>query len=315
MLVLLGLTAGCVSEPRPEDVILDSPAVSIYLERAGADNFQATHPVTLSPALMGRVLKGVLVAGRKTTLQTIFAEGDPVERAFSDEEIAVLAPLLVKALARAKPAQQVHFKIAQPPRGPRALFSMSDTGGAAVGSSEPVTYGPKLEYTSGTLYVFRPSLHLTLTEFRKNPTRPDSINGPNRRYPNAGGLDRIEILFSPEAALQPESRQEPSLLGEPHLTPIILDYERLAGLPEPKFQPAPPPTAGTPAKPATAPGEARPGEKEAVTSTELQRLKESLTKQEQELKALKEEIRSLRGGQEGQPAQPAKPKGQKQPAP
>lgn len=310
------VAAACASGPRPEDVIFRSPFASVYLERASADNFQATHPVTLGPEVVERLLKGVLVIRRKTAMDTMFSNKESLQRVFSDEEVAFLAPLLAGGLARAKPWQQVRFTLVQPPAGPNHLLSMSETGGAGVGSSEPATYGPQYETSSGVLFVFRPSLHLILTQYRQRPTRPDSINMPNRRLPDAGGLDRIELLFAPKSALLPESYQDPGWFGEDHLTPIVVDYERLAKLPEPK--PQPPPATGTPAPPAATPPPATaqppPGEGTAGQA-DVQALKESLSRQEQELKALKEQIESLKGEHGDPKAQPKKPKSQKKPSP
>ncbi|WP_447972581.1 hypothetical protein [Nitrospira sp. Kam-Ns4a] len=320
ILLLPALLPGCATSPRTEAVIFESPRVSVYLEHP-SDAFEATHPITLSPALLERVLKGVLVTGRKTALETIFTDTDQFERVFSDEEARLLAPLLTKALAQAKPTQRVRFTVTQPPRGPRRLFSMSETGGAAVGSSDPPPYEPPLETSAATLYVFRPSLYLTLTEYRQKPSRPDSINMPNRRLPDADGLDRIDILFTPKAALQPESFQEPGVLGEPHLTPIILDYERLASLPEPKPkpasqpQPAPPAAAGASDQAAPTSSEGPPARSEAGAPGDLHSLKESLAKQEQELKALREELESLRSQQEERNAAGKHPKPQRKATP
>ena len=69
--------------------------------------------------------------------------------------------------------------------------------GAALGSSEPpLTLAPK-ETTSGSLFAYGRSLHMSLTQYRQRPRRPDAIGGANRNYPDPTGLDRRELVFLP----------------------------------------------------------------------------------------------------------------------
>ncbi|MBM4124718.1 MAG: hypothetical protein FJ246_07170 [Nitrospira sp.] len=284
------LTAGCATAPAPEAVIHQSQKGAVYLEPMSNRYLQAAHPVSLPTETISRVLRGVLVQGEQSAAESLFETQNKPRRAFSNEEIAFLAPLIVTALSKASPTQQIRFRLAHPPRTQAKLFSMSESGGAAVGSSEPPTYGLQMETSTGTLYVYGLSLYFTLTEYHQKPGHPDSINMPNRRLPDTAELDRMEILFSPKSALRPESYQKPGLLGESHLTPIIIDYELLAKLPEPKA-PAPQP----PSQPAQ-PGESPQPPASAIQSQPpLAPTPSASGKQvESELEALKEELKAIK---------------------
>lgn len=312
--------AGCASSPKPESIIHESPKGAVYLDPMSNRYLQAAHPVSLPADTISRVLRGVLVQGEQSAVESIFETREKARRAFSNDEVTFLTPLLVTALSRAPPSQQVRFRLVHPPRGQSKLFSMSESGGAAVGSSEPPSYGPQFETSTGTLYVYGLSLYLTVIEYRQKPGRPDSINMPNRRLPDSTELDRIEILFTPKEALRPESYQRPGLFGESRLTPIIVDYELLAKLPSPKApasQPASQPTqpsdsdsvktpaAVTPSLPPPAPS--GPGKQ---VETELEALKE-------ELKTIKKQLAEQEADRQKKPAKkktkPAPPSPSSQP--
>src|SRR6058998_1351618 len=161
------LAWGCAS-PRPDMIIQESQKGSVYLERASDRSFQAAHPIKLDPSLIARVLRGVRLQERKGTIQTLFASQTKMIRAFSDEDVEFLAPLLATAFSQAASDQQVGFRLTYPATG----RSISGRVGAGVGSSDPPlnSLGPEITY--GTLYSYGRSLYLTLIEFRHAPDRP-----------------------------------------------------------------------------------------------------------------------------------------------
>jgi hypothetical protein len=107
-----------------------------------------------------RGVLGILVAGKPEAV-----------RAFRDEDVEYLAPLLVEGLTRAASDQQVGFRVVQ-------------TGAPA-------------ESTKGLLYVYGRSLYLTL---------PWLIVESQVR---AGGPARSStILFIPESAIRPDSYRD-----------------------------------------------------------------------------------------------------------
>jgi hypothetical protein len=317
--ILVAVGMGCASTPKPDVVLLESPRAAVYLEPISNRYLEAAHPISLPPETVARVLRGVLVQGRETSLDTLFSSEEKFVRVFSDEDVTLLTPLLVKALSQAKPAQQIRFRLTYPPTGPARLFTMSETGGAAVGSSDMPTYGLKLDSTSATLYVYGLSLYLTVTEYRQKPSRPDDINMPNRRMPDTASVDRVEFLFAPKAALRPESYQESSFFGNPHLTPIVIDYQLLAKLPAPKTPAAQPNSQPTP-RPAQPPESERTKAPAALAPSQPPPAPGSSGKQvEAELEALKEELKTIRKQLAEQEAerqkQPAKKKTKPAPVP
>lgn len=316
------LVASCASSPRPEMIIHESQKGSVYLERASDRSFQATHPIKLEPSLIARVLRGVQLQERKGTMQTLFASQPKVVRAFSDEDVEFLAPLMATACSQAASDQQVGFRLTYPATG----RSLSGGVGAGVGSSDPPLNSLGPETTSGTVYVYGLSLYLTLTQFRHVPERADTINMANRRLPDPTGLDRYQVLFVPEMARRSDTYNQSWLLGEPTLTTLIIDYELLAKLPSIQLEPGmvpstaspeakPRPTEATQPSPSAQRGLVMPAEGEAAPSEELQSMKELVIKKDMELEALKEELRSLRRQLSEREAEPQKPKGKKKPVP
>ncbi len=313
------LTAGCASSPKPEVVIHESQKGAVYLEPMDNRYLQAAHPISLPADTISRVLRGLLVQGQQNAVESLFETEEKARRAFSTEEVAFLTPLVVTALSQATSSQQIRFRVIHQPRGQGRLFSMSESGGAAVGSSEPPSYGPQFETSTGTLYAYGLSLYLTLLEYHQKPSRPDSINMPNRRLPESSELDRIEILFAPKDALRPESYQKPGLFGESRLTPIIIDYELLAKLPSPKSP------ASRPAQPGNgdgvkdkAPATAAPNQplgQPPASSSDLQAVKEQMNKKDMELEAVKEELRAIKKQLAEQEAERQKPKKKKPTSP
>jgi hypothetical protein len=262
------ITAGCAASPRPELTIHDSPRGTIYLERIPDTSFQATHPITLSSAVIARALRGIHVRDDKNALQALFASPQAVARAFSDDDADFLAPLLASAFARATPDQRVSFRIVQ-----TGTPSYSQKEGAALGSSEPpLTLAPQ-ETTSGSLYAHGRSLHMSLARYRQRPRKPDTIGGPNRHYPDRTGLDRRELVFLPKEAQRPDDYR----VGETDSPTLVIDYELLARLPE--QQAAPAQSQPETAQPASAPAPATAQEVEALKK-ELQEIKRQLNEQQ-----------------------------------
>lgn len=307
------LTAGCAFSPRQEAIIHESPKGSVTLERAADRSFQAAHPIPLSPTLMARVLRGVRVDDPRGTIQTLFSGSAKTVRAFSDEEIDFLTPLLVEALSKASPAQQVRFRVIHPAN----TYAYSGGGGAGVGTSKPLTPTQGFATTEGTLYAYGLSLYLTLTQYRYVPERPDTINMPNRRLPDTTGLGQREVSFLPEVARRPDAPRQSGLFGEPHATTLVIDYELLAKLPESQLGPKPVaasrPEAPVPAE--TSAGRPSTSEREATTPDELRALKELIIKKDMELEALKEEMRALKRRLADRESDPPKPKSKKKPLP
>jgi hypothetical protein len=241
------LLLGCSTGPELDLTLHDSDRGTITLERFADRSFQAAHPITLAPETVARVLRGILVRNEHGLVQNLMAGKSETRRAFSDDEVAYLAPLLVDGLSRAAADQQVGFTIPQT-GGP----TYSGRAGAGLGSSEPpLRLAPK-EMTSGSLYAYGQSLYVTFAQYRYRPERADTINMANRRLPEETGLANWKILFTPETAKRPASYNDPRSAE----STLIIDYALLAALPAAPGSP-PPPVTPT-GRPALAPGETTP---------------------------------------------------------
>ncbi len=279
-IVVLCLSTGGCAWLRGGDTIDESYRGSVFLERVpergstamyrpAIKSIEATHPISLNPAVVARLLRGVQVQTKAGASPTSPASRPKAVRLFSDEEIEFLAPLLSTALARATPDQRVGFSVVRP---------------AAQGAGA----------TEGTLYADRPLLHLTLTRVRQGSDEPAGID-----------LDRRVLSFVPDAARRPDGHADSSgLFGGRERATLAVDYDMLMKLPgaEPAAGPAPAsPRANTdetpePARPASVPsaGPAKPAAEDARVLDELRALKEHVVKKDMENEALKDDLRALR---------------------
>jgi hypothetical protein len=214
--------SGCATGPDVDEMIKDSPRGSVYLERIADRSFQAAHPIKLDVLTIARILSGVHVRNDQSTLQTFFSGKPDALRAFSDEEVTFLTPLIAEGLRRAAPDQQVGFRIAQ-----IGLPGHAHNTGGGVGSSEPpLTLHPR-ESTTGVIHAYGRSLYLTLTEYRLRAEPANTINMANRRLPDDTGLINHTVLFVPEAAKRPDSYLDARSTDKT----LVIDYELLATLP------------------------------------------------------------------------------------
>ena len=104
---------GLLHGPDIDDTIHESPQGLVYLTRISDRSFQAAHPIKIDPTTIGRVLSGVLVREDQSAVQNFFTGAPDARRAFSEGEVAYLAPLISEGLRRAASDQQVGFRIAQ----------------------------------------------------------------------------------------------------------------------------------------------------------------------------------------------------------
>jgi len=168
--LLIGLTltlSACATGPEVDLRIHESDRGAVYVERIPDRSFRAAHPVTLSTDTMARVLRGVVVQENRGLLGNMIIGRPEAVRAFRDEDIQFLAPLLAEGLTRAASDQQVGFRVVQP--------GMS-------------------ELTKGSLYVYGQSLYLTVPWLI-----PLSGNGAGAR-----ALPPT-VLFIPESAKRPDT--------------------------------------------------------------------------------------------------------------
>lgn len=279
LLVGLALTNACAHGPEVDAVVHEAPKGSVYLERITDRSFKAAHPVTIDEGVIARALSGVVVTERKTALQTAFSKQSPTTRAFSEDDIRFLTPFLATALRQAATDQQVGFKVVNYPSG----LSYSSKSGAGVGSSDPLLSNASLlETTSGHLLAQDRWLILTVSEYKKRPEQPDTINMANRRLPDPSGQGDKELVFEPKEALKPNGKA--GLFGSSQDTVFAIDYRQLAQLPTDVAPPVP--ASGN-----------RPSELSAqpdAKEQDIKQIKEEMKKKDVEIDNLKKEMEDIR---------------------
>jgi hypothetical protein len=197
--IALALSA-CATGPDRDLTIHESERGGVYVERISDRSFQAAHPITVSADTMARVLRGVVVQDNGAFFKNLVSGKPEAVRAFKEEDVEYLAPLLVEGLTRAASDQQVGFQVIQtgtPAEPTDALYDRRDS-------------------RKGSLYAYGRSLYLTL---------PWLIVESQVR---AGGAVRSRtILFIPESAIRPDSYRNA------HSTDatLVIDYDLLASMP------------------------------------------------------------------------------------
>lgn len=269
------LMSGCAHPPEVDTIVHEAPRGSVYLERNPDRGFNAAHPITIDEGVIVRTLSGVRVSERKTVLQTAFSKQAATTRAFSEEDIRFLAPLLTAALRQAAPDQQVGFQVRRyPPE-----LSYSSKSGAGVGSSDPLlTNATLLETTSGHLLAKDQWLYLTVSEFRKRAEQSDTINMANRRLPDSTGQADKELVFEPKEALKPNGKA--GLFSSAPDTVFVIDYRQLGQLP----------AVAEPPMPASG---KRPSEADAKEQ-DIKQIREDMKKKDVEIENLKKEMEDIR---------------------
>lgn len=301
-LVVLCLTGCNIFQPA-RTALYDGPRGTVMLEEVaerGAtaafrspQGLDASHPIILEPAVLAGALQGMQIR-KASSLGSLLDTAGPPEPIFSPEEAGFLAPILSTALTKATPSQYVIFHLRQTPLGLRT----SEISGAAAGSSTPLPNLAQTEQTSGTLYVYGRSLHLTLTEYRHVPERPDAIQMANRRLADPTGLSGRTVSFVPESALRPDLYRRTVLPFSEDLPTLVIDYQRLPRMAEsfPAASPPPPQPIAAPVAPhGLAAQEEGTGTSHApATAGEIRTLKELVIKKDLELERLREELQQLK---------------------
>jgi hypothetical protein len=189
---------------------------------------------------------------------------------FSEDDIALLAPHLTSALARATPNQRVGFRLSYTPDIPPSARKA----------------GQNSETTAGHLFADGLSLHLTLTQYRYMPGRTAPNHGVDkgpREYPDPDGLGYRAVTFLPETAVRPESENQSGffsglLADDPGDRTVVIDYQLLAKL-----------LAAPPVAPPSPPVAAPVGQSLQPASM----MSEQARKEDAELQAFKEELKAL----------------------
>jgi hypothetical protein len=237
------LISGCASGAK----LAQNPDNSVYLEEVSDWSFEASHPAVIDQETITKIVKGLYANDSITGSSRMSAGGSKPMRVFSDEDVEFLSPLLTQGLAKAKPEQLVGFHISS----------------SAGSGSEP---------TTGSLYVLKESIYLTL----RKGTEP--------------------IGFMPESAARTEPAPAYASNGEPGAMTMIIDYHAMAKAPMPASLPMAKATSVLPnAQPraqavsdSTVQG-AGDAELTAQRLSEIKTVRDALTKKETEISMLRKE--------------------------
>jgi len=247
-ILLTGITlalSACASGSEVDLTIHESERGAVYVERFPDLSFQAAHPITLSADTMARVLRGVVVQDNGAFFKNLVSGKPEAVRAFKEEDVEYLAPLLVEGLTRAASDQQVGFQVIQtgtPAEPTDALYDRRDS-------------------RKGSLYAYGRSLYLTL---------PWLIVESQVR---AGGAVRSRtILFIPESAIRPDSYRDTRSTD----ATLVIDYDLLATMPAAPDMRS---TAAQPATPAKGESTQRDTDLDALRK-EMEDIKKKLAEQE-----------------------------------
>jgi hypothetical protein len=270
-LLLVGAFTSCALVSPPGRVLYQQGRTVVQLETdptVGGTSGQGwnTHPIVIKPQQMATLLRGVRIRSEQGFVGALLGLAVPAEAVFTDEEVALLAPVMADGLAQAGPAERVGFTLrsAQPGRRNAPL--------------------------SGYMSVRDPYLKFGLNE---HPT----IGWEDPEDPSAPKL--FELEFVREGFLRPASEEERK--GTYKRRPLLqIDYRRyLAALTEPgsptakQAAPAGSSPAEAPASSASsaeAPRAGPPAGSQAVKSLELkvQALTEELARLREELAETKQ---------------------------
>ena len=178
LIVGLSLLTGCASTPlSPPKTIYESGLSTIRLEQ-DPDSFSNSHPATLTATEVGTLLRGVRAWKRRNFIHRLFAGEPDRSRAFRNEEVAVLAAPLSKALAQAAPTEHVYFH----------LSHATDQGDE--------------ESTTGWISIRGPILHLTISGVHDRHSPGPDISKYDRQLPNIPEASVLhDLTYEPDEFL------------------------------------------------------------------------------------------------------------------
>lgn len=210
------LLLGCAGSSGIQTMIHKSPDSVVYLEWVPEESFRASHPATLSPKIIQRSLRGVLIQAPPGLLDDMLGKEEPKpSHMFSHFDVELLVPHIVSALSQATPEEHVVF---------RRIYDLES-------STRP---------TEGKLHVQDDLLHITFTHYGLK-TRQVLIvfkEGGDRHMPDYSGLKGSKVLFTPKTAWRHDVVPDKAPPDSPHAKTVALDYKVLASLPaEPLYMP------------------------------------------------------------------------------
>ena len=267
LLCLLGTACGTIG-PNGK-IIFDDPRGTVSLETIPDTSIHATHPITLEPALLAQVLKGIQVQDLGDRMvQKLFTGSSYPVPVFSEEHIRFLAPLIAEGLRTASQDEQIEYRV-----------NTTYEGGALEASYT--------ETTAGSLYAYGRQLFITLSQYRYSKARAN-VNIRNINYQSVGmdytGLRNRVLVFTPKAAQRSDSFDPPPV-GKSTDRFLAIDYQLL--------QHAPVATTARPAPETVSNTSAQATEALAKREADIQALRDRVNKNASEMETLRKELQSV----------------------
>ena len=180
LLLIAGISiiTGCASKPVPQPKSIYESGLSTVRLEQDPDSISNSHPATLTATEVGTLLRGVRAWERRNFIHRLFAGESDRIRAFRNEEIAVLAPPLAKALAQAAPTEHVYFH----------LSHATDQGDE--------------ETTTGWLSIRGAILYLTISGVHDRHSPGPDISKYDRQLPNIPEASVLhDVTYEPDEFL------------------------------------------------------------------------------------------------------------------
>lgn len=210
LILLCFVGTACSTTGQNSKVIFEDQRGAVSLQTMPDQSIQATHPISLEPVLIAKILTGVEVQQQERGLQGLFAGKSAPVPAFSDDQIQFLAPLLAEALRTAAPDQRVSYRVHTTIEGSMLESATTET-------------------TTGSLYAYGRQLCVILSQYRYSPTRTNmkvSDSAYKSRRPDSSGLQDHIVLFTPRAAQRSDSIDPPGGLQTTDRF-LAIDYQLL----------------------------------------------------------------------------------------
>ena len=192
LLCVVGTACGTIAPTGK--IIFDDPRGTVSLQTISDQSIQASHPITLEPALLAQMLKGIEIQDQEHGVVKFLSGSLSSVPVFSEDQIRFLAPLLAEGLRTAAPDQRIEYRV------------QATREGSALRSSTTET-------TAGSLYVYGRQLYVTLSQYRYDPIRTYMMNSTSAvqtRQADASGLKNRILLFTPSAAQRSDGFDPPT---------------------------------------------------------------------------------------------------------
>ena len=205
---LLGsVSVGC-SGSGIRTMVNQSPESSVYLEWVQTESFRATHPADLSPTVIRRSLKGVMIQAPTGIVENLLGKQAQPSRLFSEDDVRLLVPHLVEALSRATSEERV-------------VFQRMNTMNTQESESVKI---------AGMLHLQGNLLVLTFTAFDMEVGPNFTLYKGNRDVPDSSELKEIQFSFIPKSAWRQDLGGNHAVRGMSLTKTLNLDSTMLANL-------------------------------------------------------------------------------------